>query len=77
MLHILNIYFLLYKKKTLHLKGPAKGTYVYVHQLMHILLYYILLYPSAWEDQRGQLGYNYQAGSYTLAVTLYRVVISQ
>ena len=33
------------------------------------------MYPSAWEDQRVQLEYNYQAGSDTPAVTFDQVVI--
>ena len=36
---------------------------------------YHKLYPSAWEDQRVRLEYNYQPGSYTPAVTFDQVVI--
>ena len=44
---------------------------------MYAIKLYIYLYPSALEDQRVWLGYNYLAGSYTPVVTFDLAVIPQ
>ena len=64
--------FVLVKYSRAFVERPSQGTSSLASRLTTVSLD---LYSSAWEVQRVLLGYNYQAGSYTLVVSFDLAVI--